>query len=185
MVRLRGRAPRGARLVDYAPQGHWKTITFVGGLRQRAMTAPFVLEGAMNGPMFLAYVKQCLVPTLKSGEIVLMDNLPVHRVAASRRPSKERARRADLSSEVFAGPQPDRIGLQQTQGVSAQGGRAYDLAPLASDRSRRYRFHRTRMLQLFPTCRIRFYMIGIGSRPPEIVTKQRAGLTVALPPQPF
>jgi DDE superfamily endonuclease len=60
MVRLRGRAPRGARLVDYAPQGHWKTITFVGGLRQRAMTAPFVLEGAMNGPMFLAYVKQCL-----------------------------------------------------------------------------------------------------------------------------
>lgn len=45
------------------------------------MTAPFVLEGAMNGPMFLAYVKQCLVPTLKRGEIVLMDNLPVHRVA--------------------------------------------------------------------------------------------------------
>jgi transposase len=81
MVRLRGRAPRGARLVDYAPQGHWKTITFVGGLRQRAMTAPFVIEGAMNGPMFLAYVKQCLVPTLKRGEIVRMDNLPVHKVA--------------------------------------------------------------------------------------------------------
>ena len=51
------------------------------GLRQRAMTAPFVLEGAMNGPMFLAYVKQCLVPTLKRGEIVLMDHLPVHKVA--------------------------------------------------------------------------------------------------------
>jgi transposase len=81
MVRLRGRALRGERLVDYAPQGHWKIITFVGGLRQRAMTAPFVLEGAMNGPMFLAYVKQCLVPTLKRGEIVLMDNLPVHKVA--------------------------------------------------------------------------------------------------------
>jgi hypothetical protein len=78
MVRLRGRAPRGERLVGYAPHGHWKTITFVGGLRQRAMTAPFVLEGAINGPMFLAYVKQCLVPTLKRGEIVLMDHLPVH-----------------------------------------------------------------------------------------------------------
>ena len=76
-----------------APQGHWKTITFVGGLRQRAMTAPFVLEGAMNGPMFLADVKQRLVPTLKRGEIVLMDNLPVARSPASRRPSKERARR--------------------------------------------------------------------------------------------
>src|ERR1700681_199977 len=62
MVRLRGRARRGERLVDHAPHGHWKTITFVGGLRQRGMTAPFVLEGAMNGPMFLAYVKQCLVP---------------------------------------------------------------------------------------------------------------------------
>jgi transposase len=81
LVRLRGRAPRGERLVGYAPHGHWKTITFVGGLRQRGMTAPFVLEGAMNGPMFLAYVKQCLVPTLKRGEIVLMDHLPVHKVA--------------------------------------------------------------------------------------------------------
>ena len=81
MVRLRGRAPRGERLVDYAPHGAWKTVTFVGGLRQRGMTAPFVIEGAMNGPMFLAYVKQCLVPTLKRGETVLMDHLPVHKVA--------------------------------------------------------------------------------------------------------
>ena len=81
MVRLRGRAPRGQRLVGYAPHGHWKTITFVGGLRQRGMTAPFVLQGAINGPMFLAYVKQCLVPSLKRGEIVLMDHLPVHKVA--------------------------------------------------------------------------------------------------------
>jgi transposase len=81
MVRLRGRNPRGKRLVDYAPHGHWKTITFVAGLRRRGMTAPFVLEGAMNGPMFLAYVKQCLVPTLRRGDIVVMDNLPVHKVA--------------------------------------------------------------------------------------------------------
>ena len=80
MVRLRGRAPRGERLVDYAPHGAWKTVTFVGALRQRGMTAPFVIEGAMNGPMFLAYVRQCLVPTLKRDETVLMDNLPVHKV---------------------------------------------------------------------------------------------------------
>jgi transposase len=80
MVRLRGRCPRGERLIGYAPHGHWKTITFVAGLRQRAMVAPFVLEGAMNGPMFLAYVKQCLVPTLKRGDTVVMDNLPVHKV---------------------------------------------------------------------------------------------------------
>jgi transposase len=84
MVRLRGRNLIGERLVDYAPHGHWKIITFVGALRLRGMTAPFVLEGAMNGPMFLAYVEQCLVPTLKRGEIVLMDNLPVHKVAGVR-----------------------------------------------------------------------------------------------------
>jgi transposase len=84
MVRLRGRSPRGERLIGYAPHGHWKTITFVAGLRMRGMTAPFVLEGAMNGPMFLAYVQQCLVPTLKRGDIVIMDNLPVHKVAGVR-----------------------------------------------------------------------------------------------------
>jgi transposase len=81
MVRLYGRSPRGERLIGYAPHGHWKTITFVAGLRQRQITAPFVLEGAMNGPMFLAYVRQCLVPTLKRGDIVAMDNLPMYKVA--------------------------------------------------------------------------------------------------------
>ena len=80
MVRLRGRCPRGERLIGYAPQGHWKTITFVAGLRHRGMVAPFVVDGPMNGPIFLAYVKQCLVPTLKRGDIVIMDKLPVHMV---------------------------------------------------------------------------------------------------------
>jgi transposase len=81
MVQLRGPSPRGKRLISYAPHGHRKTITFVAALRQSGMTAPFVLDGAMNGPMFLAYVKQCLAPTLEPGEIVFMDNLPVHKVA--------------------------------------------------------------------------------------------------------
>ncbi|HEY6602740.1 MAG TPA: IS630 family transposase [Xanthobacteraceae bacterium] len=81
MVRLRGRCPRGERLIGYAPQGHWKVITFVAGLRERAMVAPFVLEGAINGPMFLAYVKQCVVPTLRRGDVVIIDNLPAHKVA--------------------------------------------------------------------------------------------------------
>jgi transposase len=80
-TRLRGRCLRGERLIGYAPHGHWKTITFVAGLRQRAMVAPFVLEGAMNGPMFLAYVKQFIVPTLKRDEIVVIDKLPAHKVA--------------------------------------------------------------------------------------------------------
>jgi hypothetical protein len=120
MVRLRGRAPRGERLVGYAPHGHWKTITFVGGLRQRAMTAPFVLEGALNGPMFLAYVKQCLVPSLKRGEIVLMDDLSVHKVAGVAEAMKQRARRFVICP-VLTGPESDRDAVQQTQGGPAQG----------------------------------------------------------------
>ena len=84
MVRLRGRCPRGIRLIDHVPHGHWKTITFIAGLRRRAMVAPFVLDGPMNAPSFLAYLEQCLVPTLKRGDTVMMDSLPVHKVAGVR-----------------------------------------------------------------------------------------------------
>lgn len=80
MVRTRGRCPRGDRLIDYAPHGHWKTITFIAGLRHDEMVAPFVIEGAMNGETFLAYIEQCLAPTLRSGDIVIMDNVATHKV---------------------------------------------------------------------------------------------------------
>ena len=81
MVRLRGRCPRGERLVASVPHGHWKTITFVAGLRHDGIVAPFVIDGAMNGPIFLAYIEQCLAPTLGRRDIVIMDNLPAHKVA--------------------------------------------------------------------------------------------------------
>jgi transposase len=84
MVRLRGRCARGLRLVGYAPHGHWKTITFVAGLRHDQMVAPFVLDGPMNGPIFVGYIKQYLVPTLSRGDIVIMDNLPSHKVTGVR-----------------------------------------------------------------------------------------------------
>jgi transposase len=80
MVRTRGRCPRGDRLVDYAPHGHWKTVTFIAGLRHDQLVAPFVIEGAMNGATFLAYVEQCLAPTLEPGDIVVMDNVATHKV---------------------------------------------------------------------------------------------------------
>lgn len=79
MARLRGRALRGERCRAGIPHGHWKTTAFVGGLRLTGMTAPFVYDGAMNGVVFLAYVEQVLVPTLKPGDIVIMDNLPAHK----------------------------------------------------------------------------------------------------------
>jgi transposase len=80
MVRLYGRGPRGVRLVDRVPRGHWKTITFVAALRHDGMSAPMVVDGSMNGEMFLAYIEQCLVPTLRQNDTVVMDNLAAHKV---------------------------------------------------------------------------------------------------------
>ncbi len=84
MTRLYGRAPRGKRLVAAVPHGHWKTSTFIGALRCDGLTAPGVFDGAINGPLFLVYVEQILVPTLKQGDIVIMDNLRSHTVAGVR-----------------------------------------------------------------------------------------------------
>ena len=66
------------------PHGHWKTTTVTAGLRRTGMGAPMVLDGAMNGPAFLAYIEQVLVPTLSPGDIVVMDNLPAHKPAGVR-----------------------------------------------------------------------------------------------------
>ena len=84
MTRLRGRAARGARLVDKTPHGHWKSTTFVAALRASGLTAPTVVDGALDGQLFLAYVKQQLAPTLRAGDVVVMDNLSVHKVAGVR-----------------------------------------------------------------------------------------------------
>ena len=84
MARLRGRAPRGERLVGKIPHGHWKTTTFVAGLRSTALTAPCVIDGPMNGNAFLAYVEQVLAPTLKPGDVVVLDNLSAHKVPGIR-----------------------------------------------------------------------------------------------------
>jgi transposase len=81
MVRLYGRAPCGVRLVEHVPFGQWETMTFVSALRHDGMVAPMLIEGPMNGELFLAYVEQCLAPTLKPNDIVVMDNLASHKVA--------------------------------------------------------------------------------------------------------
>src|SRR5262249_3658654 len=84
MVRPYGRAPCGERLVAGVPHGHWQTSTFLAALRQDRITAPCVIDGAINGEIFLAYVEQMLVPTLVPGDIVVMDNLGSHKVAGVR-----------------------------------------------------------------------------------------------------
>ena len=80
MVRLRGRCPRGERLVGSVPHGHWKTSTLIAGLRHDGIVAPFVINGAIDGNIFRTYVEQCLAPTLDRGDIVFMDNLSTHKV---------------------------------------------------------------------------------------------------------
>ena len=84
MVRRYGRCARGERLVDATPWGHWKTTTFVAGLRAGGMVAPLVLDGPMTGAWFRAYVEQMLAPALSPGDVVVMDNLAAHKVAGVR-----------------------------------------------------------------------------------------------------
>jgi transposase len=84
MARLRGRAPRGARCRAAIPHGHWKTTTLVAALRLEGMTAPMVIDGAMNGEAFRTYVRHMLAPSLGPGDIVVMDNLPAHKVGGVR-----------------------------------------------------------------------------------------------------
>lgn len=84
MIRRYGRGTRGERLVCKVPFGHWKTSTFIAALRHDRVTAPMLLDGPMNGACFLAYVEQVLAPTLKRGDIVVMDNVSIHKVAGVR-----------------------------------------------------------------------------------------------------
>src|SRR5215470_1446279 len=79
MVRPNGWSPRGERLVGHVPMAHWKTMTFIAGFRQTGIVAPMVIKGAMNGEAFLAYIEQCLVPTLKRRDVVVIDNVPFHK----------------------------------------------------------------------------------------------------------
>lgn len=84
MTRRYGRSKRGHRLHASVPWGHWKSTTFVAGLRLDGLSAPMLLNGAMTGRAFKAYVEQVLAPSLKPGDIVIMDNLACHKVAGVR-----------------------------------------------------------------------------------------------------
>jgi transposase len=84
MVRRYGRCPIGQRLLAKAPHGHWRTTTFIAALRREGLNAPMTLDGPMNGETFRAWTEQFLAPVLKPGDIVVMDNLPSHKVSGIR-----------------------------------------------------------------------------------------------------
>jgi transposase len=80
LARTRGRGPKGERVLGRVPYGHWKTTTFIAGLRTTGLVAPFVIDRPTNRDVFRSYVEHCLVPELSPGDIVVMDNLPAHKV---------------------------------------------------------------------------------------------------------
>jgi transposase len=90
MAPLRGWGPRGQRLVAKVPYAHWQTLTFIAALRHDRVEAPFVIDGPINGELFTAYVEHVLAPTLKPGDIVILDNLGSHKGKAARQAIRKR-----------------------------------------------------------------------------------------------
>jgi transposase len=109
MVRLYGRSPRGQRLAAPTPHGHWMTTTFVAALRHDEITAPCVFDGPMDGASFLTYVEHFLVPTLRQGDIVVMDNLASHKVAGV----KKAIERAGATLRYLPAYSPDLNPIEQ------------------------------------------------------------------------
>ncbi len=109
MAPLRGWGPRGQRLEATAPYGHWKTLTFIAALRHDRITAPWVIDGPINGELFTLYVENVLAPTLAAGEVVILDNLGSHKGKAARE-----AIRAKGAHLIFLPPySPDLNPIEQ------------------------------------------------------------------------
>jgi hypothetical protein len=157
MVRRYGWGPRGERLVDAAPHGHWRTTAFVAGLRSTGLVAPLVLDGPMTGEVFRAYVRRVLAPALERGDGVGMDNLPAHK-AAGVREAIEAAGASVMPLPAYspdlARPEPDRAGLRQAEGRAAQGRRPDARRPLGRHRAPARRLRPRRMPQLHRQLRL-------------------------------
>ena len=155
MVRHYGRSPRGERLVAGVPHGHWKTLTLVAALRVDRLTAPYVIDGAMDGPAFLAYVGQVLAPTLRKGDIVFMDNLRTHKIEGVR----EAIEAVGAKLRYLPAYSPDLNPIEQAfsklEGGIAQRSRAYGTGPHETDRQTHQEVCTGRMRELLSSRRIR------------------------------
>jgi hypothetical protein len=173
VVRARGRAPRGERLAAAVPHGHWHTTTFLCGLRAdgaasgptvrpqgrrcglRAdgLVAPFVLDGAITGPAFLAYVEQALAPTLAAGDVVVLDNLASHEVKGVREAVEARGRRrAPLPAALQPRPESGRARLQQAQAPAPSRRRPDRRRPVERHRTAARPLQPRRMRRLLQHC---------------------------------
>jgi transposase len=151
MTRARGRCASGKRLVMSVPQGHWKTTTFLAALRSDGLVAPTVVDGAINGELFEAYVRQQLVPTLRPGDVVVMDNLSSHK-----RPGVREAIEAAGASLLYLPPyspdlNPIELAFSKLKGLLRSAGKrtmdglwdflGKSLDAFAPDECRRYFRH--------------------------------------------
>ena len=150
MARRYGRSPRGTRCRAPVPHGHWKTTTFIGALRLEGMTAPMVLDGAMHGAGLprLCYVEQVLVPTLKPGDIVIMDNLPAQKPTAARQAIEKAGAETALPAALQPRLQSHRDGLLQVQGLPQAHRCPHRRPSLGCNRPSRRHLHSQRMPQL-------------------------------------
>ena len=154
MTRRSGWGVRGERLVDAVPAGHWKTTTFVAGLRGTGVIAPLVLDGPMTGEWFRAYVEQMLAPALHPGDVVVLDNLAAHK-AGGVESAIRHAGASLLYLPPYTGPQPHRAGLRQAESAAPEGGGAHQGRTLGHPRHPSRRIHARGVRQLSCKLRIR------------------------------
>ena len=121
MTRLRGWAPKGQRLVDKVPHGRWKTATFLAALRNDRIDAPCLFDGPINGERFRAYVEQFLTPTLKPGDVVILDNLGSHKGKAVRQAIRAVGARLVFLPKYFADLNPIEQVFAEVQDFAAKG----------------------------------------------------------------
>lgn len=134
MSSLRGGCRKGQPLRAKAPFEHWQTMTFIAALRCDRIDAPCVFDGPINGRGFVDYVEQCLVPVLKPGDIVILDNLSSHKAKAARKAISRAGARLLFPAPVQPRSQPDRTGLLQAQTSHEEGGGANQRNRLEEDR---------------------------------------------------
>ena len=154
LTRRYGRSPRGARLVARVPYGRWETTTFLGAMRSTGFVAPLCVEGAINGPLFLAWVQQHLVKSLRAGDIVVMDNLSSHKT-----PGVVTALEAVGAQVRYLPPyspdlNPIELAFSKFKKLLRRRGPTNDREALGSLRPSARPVQRKRMPKLSPTLRI-------------------------------
>jgi transposase len=154
MARLRGRARKGERCRASIPHGHWKTTTFTAGLRFDGLAAPMILDGPMHGTAFLAYVEQVLVPELKPGDIVVMDNLPAHKISGVREAIDAADARLFYLPPYSPDFNPIEMAFAKLKGAPASSGSPHRSGPLGGDGHLPRRLHASRVPELLHRRRI-------------------------------